>query len=54
MGQDFLREIRAMLLRMSLLEHNVMVEGRATRNVGGALQDPLSEGPVGSVRLGSS
>jgi hypothetical protein len=46
MGQDFLREVRSMLLRMSLLEHGLVVEGRPGRgSASAALQqgDPMSE-----------
>ena len=49
MGQDFLREIRSMLLRMSLLEHGLAVEGSGQRagrgSMGGMQQDPMAEDP---------
>jgi hypothetical protein len=50
LGQDFVREVRALLLRVSLVEHGVVVEsrqggqgGRGGGGFGGALQDALGD-----------
>lgn len=56
MGQDFVREVRSLLLRVSLLEHGVVVEGGGRGGGGrgggyssgaaGGLQDVLGEGAL--------
>lgn len=48
MGQEFLREMRAMLFRMSLLEHSVFVEAETRGGAGGG-GDARSGGRAGTL-----
>lgn len=52
MGDNFQRELRAMLVRMSCIEHDFIVRGRGLGSLSGGLLDDAGEMTLGALSDG--